>query len=97
MVAGAAILAVYIVLQNFRKAGWLWGAVVTAAQSLILVALGPTFAAMLALFVFRGLTKTGVVAASRPIPRLRSRIFSIQQIRLIDCAGFPACSIRAGQ
>ncbi|MDR6671255.1 hypothetical protein [Rhizobium sp. 1399] len=57
MVAGAAILAVYIVLQNFRKAGWLWGAVVTAAQSLILVALGPMFGAMLALFLFRGLTK----------------------------------------
>lgn len=72
MVAGVAILAVYLIVQNFRSAGLLWGAVVTAAHSLALVVLGPMFAAMLALFVFRGVTKTwrnGGLPSASPAPQ----------------------------
>lgn len=57
MVAAAATLAGVVIFQNFRNAGLLWGAVVTAAQSLIVIAVGPLFAAMLALFIFRSMTK----------------------------------------
>lgn len=73
MVAAAVVLAVIVVVQNFRNAGFLWGAVVTAAQSLILISLGPMFAAMLALFIFRGMTKKwghmGASPAPAPEPR----------------------------
>ncbi len=57
MIASAASLGGLIVLQNFRKAGLIWGAAVTSGQSLILVVFGPMYAALLILFVFRGLTK----------------------------------------
>lgn len=73
MVTAAAVLAVVVMVQNFRNAGLLWGAVVTTAQSLILISLGPMFAAMLALFVFRGMTKKwghmGASPAPAPEPR----------------------------
>ncbi|MGI2036349.1 hypothetical protein ACRQ1B_28640 [Rhizobium panacihumi] len=73
MVAGAAILGGVVIFQNFKHAGIVWGAVVTAAQAVILIVLGPMFAAMLALFVFRGMTKSwgngGGAVASAPAPQ----------------------------
>jgi hypothetical protein len=72
MLTAAAILTSVVIVQNFKNAGMLWGAAVTAAQSLILIGPGPMFAAMLALFVFRRMTKNwgsdGAAAAS-PAPR----------------------------
>lgn len=73
MVAGAAILGGLMVRRNFKQAGVLWGAIVTAAQALIMVVLGPMFAAMLVLFVFRGMTKNwgngGGAATASPAPQ----------------------------
>lgn len=57
MIVSAALLGGLIVLQNIRKAGLIWGAAVTSGQSLILVVFGPMYAALLILFVLRGLTK----------------------------------------
>lgn len=75
MTAGAAILGALVIFQNFKNAGLIWGAIVTAVQSLILIVLGPMFAAMLVVFVFRGITKShgngggvGVVNAT-PAPQ----------------------------
>lgn len=73
MIAGAAILGGVGTFQNFKHAGVVWGTVVTAAQAAILVVLGPMFAAMLVLFLFRGMTKGtgkgGGAVASTPAPQ----------------------------
>lgn len=57
MVACALIIGCVVIFQNFKHAGIGWGTLVTAAQASILIVLGPMVAAMLTLFVFRGMTK----------------------------------------
>lgn len=84
MVVGAAILAVYVIVQNVRQAGLIWGTAVTAAQSLVLVVLGPMFAAMLALFVFRGVTKTWRGGGFPPASPAPQQNFSIRIICRTD-------------
>ena len=66
MLAGAGALAVLIAVQNFKGAGVLWGAVVTAAQGLAVFVLGPMSVVLLAVLMFRSVTKSTGGGVSLP-------------------------------
>lgn len=72
MLALVGAIAVHQLAQNFRKAGPIWGSVVTAIQAIVLFFVGPAAIGLLAVLVFRGLTKGrhgAVVSSPAPQPQ----------------------------